>query len=111
MYSLIVLCISTQLVTGEGKEEGRWIAVWHINQRKETERHQQEEIKLNPANVESRAINLTWSPPRKKKSTSRGNVGEIHIYYCLSALNLQKSLKGKCLNTLGSNLTPFYPAL
>lgn len=47
----------------------------------------------------------------KKKSTSRGNVGEIHIYYCLSALILQKSLKGKCLNTLGSNLTPFYPAL
>lgn len=72
---LIIQCIlllsyifqhSLNTVTGEGKEEGRWIAIWHINQRKEMEPHQQEEIKLNPANVESRAINLTWSLLRKK---------------------------------------------
>lgn len=37
-------------------------------------------------------------------------MGEIQIYYWISALILQKSLKGKCLNTLGSNLT-FYPPL
>lgn len=110
VYSHIVLCISTQLVPGEGKGRGKWIGVWHINQRKETEPHQQEERKLNPANAESRAINLTCSLPRKK-GTSGENIGEIQIYYWISALILQKSLKGKCLNTLGSNLTPFYPPL
>lgn len=33
-------------------------------------------------------------------------MGEIQIYYRISVLILQKSWKGKCLNTLGSNSTP-----
>lgn len=53
----------------EGKGRGKWIGVWHINQRKETEPHQEDEKKLNPANIESGAINLTWSLPRKKKAS------------------------------------------
>lgn len=109
LYSLFSYCLTYfNTVNGEGKGKGRWIGVWHINQGKETEPHQQEERKLNPANVESGAINLTWSLPRKK-GTSGENMGEIQIYYWISALILQKSLKGKCLNTLASNLTPFYP--
>lgn len=48
---------------------------------------------------------------KKKKGTSGKSMGEIQIYNWISALILQKSLKGKCLNNLGSNLTPFYPPL
>lgn len=110
VYSFIVLCISTLSVTEEGKRRGRRIGVWHITQRKETEPRQWEERKNNPANVESGAFNLTWSLPREK-GTSGENRGEIQMYCCISAFILQKSVKEKCLNAPGSNLTAFYTPL
>lgn len=51
---------------------------------------------------------------QQKKGISGESMGEIQIYYGISALILQslwKSLKGKWLNNLGSNLTHFYPLL